>query len=234
MKKRLIEFLAYLRIGQDKFEKSVGLSRAFVNKLGDNTTLKTIDKISSVYPELNISWLKTGEGSMLKSNKENQVLETEEDFKKAIDSGLKLLPEVNFEFAAGKVEIFNDSEFIKRYWYLPECKDCDGVAQIAGNSMSPSYPSGCWVALKKYGYDPNRPNEIAFGNTFGVVIENPVTGKYHGHVKILRRHKDAQAAKKYWIARSINITDFDDFDIDISTVRGLWIVKQHVVSDILL
>jgi len=40
MKKRLIEFLAYLRIGQDKFEKSVGLSRGFVNKLGDNTTLK--------------------------------------------------------------------------------------------------------------------------------------------------------------------------------------------------
>ena len=67
---------------------------------------------------------------------------------------------------------------------------------------------------------------------FATIIQ--VTGKYHGHVKILRRHKDVQTAKKYWIARSINITDFDDFDIDISTVRGLWIVKQHVVSDILL
>ena len=171
---------------------------------------------------------------MLKSHSENIILEDEEDFKKAIESGLRLLPEVNFEFAAGKVEIFNDNEFIKRYWYLPECKDCDGVAQIAGNSMAPSYPSGCWVALKKYGYDIDRPNEIAFGNTFGVVIENSVTGKYHGHVKILRRHKDALLAKRYWIARSINTTDFDDFDIDISTVRGLWIVKQHVVSDVLL
>lgn len=137
-------------------------------------------------------------------------------------------------FANDRVEIFNDNELIKRYWYLPECKDCDGFAQIAGNSMSPSFPSGCWVALKRYGYDIERPNEIAFGNTFGVVTENPVTGKYHGHVKILRRHKDTQLAKRYWIARSINITDFDDFDIDISTVRGLWIVKQHVVSDVLL
>ncbi|MCL6101017.1 MAG: hypothetical protein M1292_00780 [Bacteroidetes bacterium] len=68
MKKRLIEFLAYLKIGQDKFEKNVGLSRGFVNKVGDSIREKNLDKISSVYPELNISWLKTGNGSMLIGN----------------------------------------------------------------------------------------------------------------------------------------------------------------------
>ena len=127
------------------------------------------------------------------------------------------------KFGFNKITISNDGRI----------KDCDGVAQIAGNSMAPSFPSGCWVALKKYGYDPSRPNEIPFGNTFGFVVEE-ATGEYHRHVKILRRHKDAQLAKKYWIARSINTADFDDFDIDISTVRGLWIVKQHVVLDVLL
>jgi hypothetical protein len=68
MKDRLIQFLAYLGIGQTKFEENVGLSRGFVNTLKDNLTVKTLDKILTKYPELNPDWLKTGEGEMLKNN----------------------------------------------------------------------------------------------------------------------------------------------------------------------
>jgi len=67
MKKRLIEYLAHLGIGQNKFEKNAGLSIGFINKLTGNMTIKTLDKISSEYPDLNINWLKTGEGDMIKS-----------------------------------------------------------------------------------------------------------------------------------------------------------------------
>jgi hypothetical protein len=73
MKKRLTEFLAYLKIGQDKFAKNVGLSRGYVNNLKDNITAKTVDKIISVYPELNKDWLFTGRGEMLKSVNTNNV-----------------------------------------------------------------------------------------------------------------------------------------------------------------
>jgi hypothetical protein len=67
MKKRITEFLAYLEIGQAKFEERVGLSRGFVNKMGDdNITIKTLDKIKVAYPELSIDWLVYGEGEMLK------------------------------------------------------------------------------------------------------------------------------------------------------------------------
>ncbi|MDR0619249.1 MAG: hypothetical protein LBG17_05065 [Bacteroidales bacterium] len=68
MKERLCEFLAYLGIGQTKFEENVGLSRGFVHRLTGNLTLKTLDKILAKYPELNEDWLKTGEGEMLKKN----------------------------------------------------------------------------------------------------------------------------------------------------------------------
>lgn len=67
MKKRLIEFLAYLDVGQNKFEKIVGLSMGYVNKVGDSIREANLAKISAVYPDLNINWLKTGEGEMLKS-----------------------------------------------------------------------------------------------------------------------------------------------------------------------
>ena len=92
MKKRLIEFLKYLGIGQDKFAKNVGLSRGYVNNIKENITMKTVDKILKAYPELNKNWLLTGEGEMLndhppgnfqsqsfqsesyKENRENQIL----------------------------------------------------------------------------------------------------------------------------------------------------------------
>jgi hypothetical protein len=68
MKERLIEFLAYLGMGQTKFEEKVGLSRGFVSNIGENITSKTLKRITIVYPELNMNWLKTGEGKMLKNN----------------------------------------------------------------------------------------------------------------------------------------------------------------------
>lgn len=77
-----------------------------------------------------------------------QAIDNESDLKSALKKGIKLLPEVDFKFAAGQIELINGIESIKRYWYLPDCKDCEAIAQIAGNSMSPAYPSGCWVALK--------------------------------------------------------------------------------------
>jgi hypothetical protein len=66
MKERLIEFLAYLEIGQNKFETTAGLSIGFVNTLKGNMTIKTLDRIKAAYPELNIDWLVYGEGNMLK------------------------------------------------------------------------------------------------------------------------------------------------------------------------
>ena len=94
MKKRLIAFLKYLGIGQDKFAKNVGLSRGYVNNIKDNITMKTVDKILKAYPELNKSWLLTGEGEMLneksqsKSDKKdgkNQILFDEHNFYEIID-----------------------------------------------------------------------------------------------------------------------------------------------------
>ncbi|MCL2042163.1 MAG: hypothetical protein FWG84_09050 [Bacteroidales bacterium] len=52
-------------IGQNKFAESVGLSRGYVNNIGDNITMKSVNKIVQVYPELNKNWLLTGEGEML-------------------------------------------------------------------------------------------------------------------------------------------------------------------------
>lgn len=237
IKERLADFLAYKNIGQDKFAQLANLSRGFANNVGDSIRQSSLDKIKSAFPELNILWLTSGVGSMLDVHQESESLEmaivTEEEYQSAIKHGFPLLPEVDFKFSAGQTQLICGSEDITRYWFLPDCKDCEGVAQVVGRSMSPTLPSGSWVALKRYSIPTDNPNAIPFGNIFGVVVEDKETGDYHGHIKILRRYKDSNLAAKYWIAHSINTEEFDDFDIEIARVKSLWIVKQHIVSDIL-
>ena len=66
-KKRLLEFLQYLGIGQTKFEEKTGLGRASISKIKDGMSAPNLAKIAEAYPEFNIEWLITGYGNMLKN-----------------------------------------------------------------------------------------------------------------------------------------------------------------------
>lgn len=73
MKERLLIFIDFLDINPAAFEKKVKLSNGFVANMGASVHQKTITKISYAYPELNINWWKTGEGSMLKNGEDEQL-----------------------------------------------------------------------------------------------------------------------------------------------------------------
>lgn len=262
LKKAVAYLISIERISQKSIQKDIAEQMGYNNKVTISNALNGniryltesfITRFSDTFENIfNLTWLLEGEGSMFSHNyqeKENiieitaddiqpktttRIIDNEDDLKEAIDKGIKLLPEVDFKFAAGQIELINGAESIKRYWFLPDCKDCEAVAQIAGSSMSPAYPSGCWVALKKHGFSAETATQIPFGNVFGIVIQDQFTGDYHGHIKVLRRYKDQELSRKYWIAHSLNEDEYDDFDIEIAQVRSLWIVKQHIVSDILL
>lgn len=217
------------------------LTKSFLIRL--NNTFGDIFNTGWLLGEDNDIMLRTGKNDEASKNQLEEsvdmpqsngvTIDSIEKYEKAKELGLPLLPETNFKFAGGQTQLVRNSEDITRYWYLPDCRDCEGVAQVIGRSMSPTLPSGSWVALKKYTIPIDNPNMIPFGNIFGVVVEDEDTGEYHGHIKILRRYKDKDMSSKYWIAHSINEEEFDDFDIKIAQVRALWIVKQHIVSDIL-
>lgn len=208
----------------------------------EEVSIKILIPFCTNFEKVNPDYILTGRGAPLKETLEEPLnvptssgiaVTTEEEYKDAVNKGLHLLPQVSFKFAAGQTQLISTTEDITRYWYLPDCKDCEGVAQVVGNSMAPTLPSGCWIALKRFTL-PSNPNAIPFGNIFGVVVEDSATGEYHGHIKVLRRYKEQSLSRKYWIAHSINKEEFDDFDIEIEQVRSLWVVKQHIVSDILL
>jgi len=62
---RLALFLTDLDISVQKFERQCNMGQGAASKLSDKSYATTYAKISKAYPQLNIEWLKTGEGEML-------------------------------------------------------------------------------------------------------------------------------------------------------------------------
>lgn len=68
LRERFLAYLEYKGIKKAVFEKEAGFGNGFVDKMGNNTRLSTLDKLSKYCPDLNINWLRTGEGEMLKKS----------------------------------------------------------------------------------------------------------------------------------------------------------------------
>lgn len=68
---RIKEYIDFKGITNQRFEKEVGFSNgAFASQLKNNRTIGVdkLENILKIYSEINIEWLLTGEGGMLKNN----------------------------------------------------------------------------------------------------------------------------------------------------------------------
>lgn len=78
IKQRLLQFLSYKNIGQNKFEKMAGLSNGYIKALRHSPSYEKIQMIIHSFPELNERWLLTGEGEMLLSKVPNHIIQSED------------------------------------------------------------------------------------------------------------------------------------------------------------
>ena len=74
VKERLTEYLKAKRISKSEFGKVIGVSNAYVSAIRKTISTEKIQSIASSYPDLNIEWLLTGEGEMLKTQSTNSVV----------------------------------------------------------------------------------------------------------------------------------------------------------------
>lgn len=68
VKERLIEYLAYKKIGRNKFETMANISLGYITNLKNAPKEAQLVKILNAAPDLNRIWLLTGEGEMLKTS----------------------------------------------------------------------------------------------------------------------------------------------------------------------
>ena len=65
IQERVEQFIQYKGLSNSRFEKTVGLSNGFVRNMDKGMSTDKLMKISEIFPDLNILWLITGQGTML-------------------------------------------------------------------------------------------------------------------------------------------------------------------------
>lgn len=141
VKQRLIQFIKYKGIGQGKFEKTVGLSNGYINQLRHSPSPQKIQMIIGAYPDLNQSWLLTGEGEMLNSLK----ICTEPNI-----NYTKGVPYYNVDFIGGFDIVLNDQTINPEYLIdFQKYNEATCWCNVSGHSMEPEINNGDIIALKK-------------------------------------------------------------------------------------
>lgn len=196
IKDRLTKFLEYKGYGQLKFENTAGLGRGFVNKVGFNINAKSLEKIAKAYPELNIDWLRSGHGSMLNNGESEETLYTpKEEHSQTTESEdtAKLVLLLPVSAQGGSLNDFvvsvkeSDCEKV-----VSPIRGVDFAMTVSGDSMSPEYPNGSRIFIKKI----NERAFIEWGKVYvldtcnGTVIKILVPSDKEGYVKCVSINTD--------------------------------------------
>lgn len=198
IKDRLTKFLEYKGYGQLKFENTAGLGRGFVNKVGFNINAKSLEKIAKAYPELNIDWLRSGHGSMLNGENgesEETLYTPKEEHSQTTESEdtAKLVLLLPVSAQGGSLNDFvvsvkeSDCEKV-----VSPIRGVDFAMTVSGDSMSPEYPNGSRIFIKKI----NERAFIEWGKVYvldtcnGTVIKILVPSDKEGYVKCVSINTD--------------------------------------------
>ena len=73
IKERLKSFIMFKNISVREFERQIGVAYGFLANMLNSTSPEKLMRISKQFPELNIEWLMTGEGEMLRPNQVQNI-----------------------------------------------------------------------------------------------------------------------------------------------------------------
>ncbi|WP_306353675.1 helix-turn-helix transcriptional regulator [Flavobacterium sp. '19STA2R22 D10 B1'] len=180
-KERIIQFIEKEGIGTKEFLEKTGIKRGFLDtdKLKATVNDVFIAKIIAKYENINLEWLLTGQGTMLKNTEVGIITENVPSVRKTKDRvyDFQRVPLFNLEATMGLVPLLenNDSaeEAIIDYLSIPNLSACDGAIYATGDSMYPLLKSGDIVAYKKI-----EPQNIFFGEIYIVSIYLDSTSTY--------------------------------------------------------
>lgn len=221
IKDRVLQLADLKEDSKQVFFKKTGLNYSnFTGKSKDSDLgSKYIAEILLIYPDVNIEWLITGCGPIIKSEIESKELP-------ALEKENHLIPLYDTIATAGKssvdmAPVLLPSEYIDAGdWF----RDATAAMRVHGDSMYPEYHSGSIVAIKEV-----SKGLIVYGEDY--VFE---TDDYR-MLKRLQRGQD----REHVLVASANTEKWDDgsergrlvhepFDVHLDEIKRLFIVLGSV------
>ena len=201
VKDRLTKFRQYKKLGQGKFEKLSGLSNGYLTQLRKAPGSEKLQKILCAFPDLNRTWLLTGEGEMITGVQTEQTTQSSTD-----DIHLNPLLPVSAQGGSFNDFVVSIKESSCEKIISP-IKGADYAMSVSGESMAPEYPSGSQILIK-------RINEKAFIDWGRVYVLDTCNGT------VIKRLFPSDTADKV-VCRSIN-PEFPPFEVLLSDVYAVY------------
>ena len=177
---------------------------------------KIANSATNFYADLSAGWLLSGEGSMLVDS-----TVTTENIPKAptVDEETKRVPLIPFEAQGGQLD-----GFARNGVTLAQCetvptpfKGAQFAISVRGQSMSPTYPSGCVLFISK-----NIADWVEWGKVYVLDTENGV---------IVKQLAPSSLGNDFVCCKSFNdAPEFAPFDVPKSTIFGIYRVVGALIE----
>lgn len=212
VKERLLSFIKDIGIEKSVFERTVGLSNGFVDKVTDNIRSKSLAAIANAYPQLNMDWIKTGEGSPIIPIQDKAIQVYSSDIKEGVYAGT-LVYDVDATCGTEVRDIdFTDDNIIGSV-DLPEISKSSKIIRANGDSMEPKIYDGSRIVIREI----MNWSDIFYGQIYLIVMDE------YRMIKYIRRYE--QDEDNYIILRSEN-KEYDDIKLNKKKIRKLFIVEN--------
>lgn len=200
IQERLRKYIEVKSLTPKQFEQISGLSNGSFSKLSDNTRRSTVNRISIAFPDLNTSWLLTGDGEMLK-----QEVSTKEYPCSQIKKKIPLYDDTVTVGGTNHLVANDNPEAVPSEWidagdWFPEAT---AAIRHYGDSMI-EYPSGSILALKRV----NDHRLIIWGRNYSIETTE---------FRITKRLQDG--GDDYILAYSSNVSTNPDGTLIHSPIR---------------
>ncbi len=224
IKQRILKYVEFKGLTKGIFFSSLEVSPSnFRSKsLESEVGGDVIAKISSLYSDINIEWLLTGSGEMLKAEESPAIKELNPTAKPAttavrIEPTLakdKPIPLVKQQAVAGfgNIDFAIGDADVKDYYVVPKFKErkIDFMIEVSGSSMYPKYNSGDVVACKVL-----KESRALQWNKVHVIA----TTEQGILVKRIKKSKEADC-----LLMVSDNQDYDPFDLPKNEITGIALV----------
>lgn len=200
--------------------KQTHLSSAF-NGDSSRLTKGLMENISDAFPELNSTWLLTGEGDMLIENNDRPILATIHPDDKPVDD-YRLIPLINIDSVGGihsDNAIVPSEQYVMKMMPFTEAREGDVAILQSGNSMYPTIPSGSVLLIREV---VDWKEYFGYGNIYVLWLKDG-----RRITKEIRRY-DADPKNYVWCV-SYNPNAADE-ELPRSLIRGVWKVVKYVAD----
>ena len=140
---RLKKFIGSQKISIREFERRSGLGNGYVSSIKFSILPSKLSSISLQFPNLNTTWLLTGEGEMLRTAI-NDTASLPDG--RQMDNAIPLIP--MDAFAGYPPQQYSDLP-VEDYYHVAEFSRADFLIRVKGDSMTPKLNGGDIVACKK-------------------------------------------------------------------------------------